>query len=237
LTIGVGEPVKLTFSGADANWTLTSSGAGKLDATTGKVVLYTASITQATETIKAVDTKTSATATITFDVIRPTGLLFERFTPGTSAIPDFYHHKDWPDVGFAAKVYLQPDTVSFAYISVRERDAFYSATGYYSWMNTRSHDPAKEPENVTSLVPGKGWLLANDDSVWSGRMEGPSFIPGHETIVIPWEYTAEANGEAGPFYYFAQVVQECRFESDRKTLTASKGTANFTLMISSPDYK
>lgn len=235
LTVGVGEPVKLTFSGADANWTM-SGGEGKLDSTTGKVVDYTASITRATETITAVDTKTHATATISFDVIRPSGLLFER-VPGTAPEPDFYHHQGWPDIGFAAKVYLQPDTVSFEYISVRERDAFYSATGYYSWENGLSHDPSKEPESVTSLVLGKGWLLANDDSIWSGRKDGPAFIPGHETVVIPWEYTAEGNGEAGPFYYFAQVVQDCKFESDRSTLTASKGTANIALSISSPNYK
>jgi hypothetical protein len=235
LTIGVGEPVKLTFSGANANWTL-SGGAGKLDTSTGKVVDYTASITQATETITAVDTTTHASATISFDVIRPSGLFFER-VPGTSEIPDFYHHQDWPDIGFGAKVYLQPDTVSFEYISVRERDSFYSATGYYSWMNGTSHDPSKEPETVTSLVPGKGWLLANEDSVWSGRQAGPAFTPGHETLIVPWEYTADGNGEAGPFYYFAQVVQSCVFESDRKTLTASKGNANITLTISSPNYK
>jgi hypothetical protein len=235
LTIGVGEPVKLTFSGADANWTI-SGGAGTLSSTTGKIVDYTASITKATETITAVDTKTSAKATIIFDVIRPSGLLFER-VPGTAPSPDFYHHQGWPDIGFGAKVYLQPDTVSFEYIDVRERDAFYSATGYYSWMNTLSHDPVKEPEAVTSLVPGKGWLLTNEDSIWSGRKDGPAFTPGHETVVIPWEYTKGGSGKTGTFYYFAQVVQECIFENDRSTLTASKGAANITLSISSANYK
>jgi hypothetical protein len=235
LTIGVGEPVKLTFSGADANWSI-SGGAGTLSSTTGKIVDYTASITKATETITAVDTKTSAKATITFDVIRPSGLLFERVA-GTAPNPDFYHHQGWPDIGFGAKVYLQPDTVSFDYIDVRERDAFYSATGYYSWMNTLSHDPVKEPESVTSLVPGKGWLLTNEDSIWSGRKDGPAFTPGHETVVIPWEYTKGGSGKTGTFYYFAQVVQECIFENDRSTLTASKGAANITLTLASPNYK
>jgi hypothetical protein len=236
-TIGVGEPVKLTFSGADAHWTI-SGGAGKLDSTTGKVVDYTASITKATETITAVDTKTSATATITFDVIRPSGLLFER-VPGTGndPEPDYYHHKDWPDIGFAAAVYLQPDTVSFQYISVREHDADYSATGYYAWENGQSHDPTKDPEDVTSLVPGKGWLLEHHDSIWSGRKQGPAFTPGHESVVIPWEYTAAGNGQAGPFTYFAQVVQDCTFENDGKTLTATKGAATITLSISSADYR
>lgn len=229
--------MKQTFSGADANWTI-SGGAGKLDSTTGKVVIYTASITKATETITAVDTKTAAKATIAFDVIRPSGLLFER-VPGTGndPEPDYYHHKDWPDVGFAAEVYLQPDTVSFQNISVREQDADYTATGYYGWEDGKPHGATEEPEEVTSLVPGKGWLLTHRDSIWSGRLEGRAFTPGHETVVIPWEYTAVANGKAGPFYYFAQVVQDCTFESDGKTLTASKGTTKFTLSISSADYR
>jgi hypothetical protein len=237
LTIGVGEPVKLTFSGADANWTI-SGGAGKLDSKTGKVVLYTASITKATETITAVDTKTSAKATITFDVIRPSGLLFER-VPGTGndPEPDYYHHKDWPDIGFAAEVYLQPDTVSFQYISVREHDADYSATGYYGWENGLSHGATAEPEDVMSLVSGKGWLLEHHDSIWSGRKTGRAFTPGHETVVIPWEYTKAGSGKTGTFYYFAQVVQDCKFANDHSTLTASKGAASITLNISSPDYR
>ncbi len=236
-TIGVGEPVKLTFSGEDANWTI-SGGAGKLDTKSGKVVLYTASITKATETITAVDTKTSAKATIVFDVIRPSGILFDR-VPGTGndPEPDYYHHKDWPDIGFAAAVYLQPDTVSFQNISVRERDANYSATGYYGWENGQSHGATADPEEVTSFVSGKGWLLEHHDSIWSGRLEGRAFTPGHETVVIPWEYTAAGNGKTGTFYPITQIVQVCTFGIDRKTLTATKGTTTFTLSISSADYR
>jgi hypothetical protein len=236
LTIGVGEPVKLTFSGADANWTI-SGGAGKLDLYTGKVVLYTASITPATETITAVDTTTHATATISFDVIAPSGLLFER-VPGTT----IHHHQDWPDIGFSAKVYLQPDTVSFDNIGVREQDSTYAATGYYSWMKGLSHHPASEPELVTSLVPGKGWLLANEDDIWSGREPAtPPFAPGYESTYIAWEYDAASEGETGTFHVFAFVTQSCELKNDHSTITATKGVgtgaATITLSVSSLDYK
>jgi hypothetical protein len=231
LTVGVGEPVKLTFSGADANWSI-SGGQGTV-MPSGKTSIYTASITPATETIVAVDTATSATATITFNVIAPTGLLFERI-PGTT----IHHHKDWPDIGFAAKIYLQPDTVSFEYIGVREQDATYVATGYYSWMNGQSHDPEKTPELAASLVSGKGWLLPNEDDVWSGREPAtPPFAPGTESILIPWEYDAAANGEAGPFYPLASVSQVCELKNDRSTIVATKGAAAITLTVASPDYK
>lgn len=230
LTIGVGEQVKLTFSGASANWTI-SGGQGTVTPG-GKTSIYSASITPATETIEAVDPATSATATITFNVIAPSGLLLER-VHGTT----IHHHHGWPDIGFSAKVYLQPDTVSFEYIGVREQEATYVATGYYSWMNSQSHSPEKVPENVTSLVHGKGWLLANEDDVWSGRQPAtPPFAPGHETVTIPWEYNAAADGETGPFHVFANVTQNCELKNDRSTIIATKGAATLTLSVSSPDY-
>ena len=231
LTVGVGEQVKLTFSGGSANWSI-SGGQGSVTPS-GKTSIYSASITPATETIVAVDTVNSATATITFDVIKPTGLLFER-EPGTT----IHHHKDWPDIGFSAKVYLQPDTVSFEYIGVREHDANYVATGYYAWENGQSHGGATNAEVVTSLVPGKGWLLAEPDDVWSGRQPAnPPFAPGHETVDIPWEYDAAADGDAGPFYPIATVVQNCVLANNHSTITATKGAATITLSVSSPDYK
>ncbi|GEM_PF-6552941 len=237
LTVGVGEQVKLTFSGADANWTI-SGGEGTVTPS-GKTSIYSASITPAHETIVAVDTATSATASITFDVIAPTGLYFERI-PST----EIHHHQGWPDIGFEANVYLQPDTVSFEYIGVREQDAIYSASGYYSWMNGLSHKPVENPEVVSSLVPGKGWRLAQPDDVWSGRQPAtPPFAPGHETVDIPWEYDAASNEKAGPFYLFAHVTQVCELKNDRSTIIATKqtsgattGIATITLSVSSPDY-
>lgn len=231
LVVGVGEKVKLTFSEGSADWSI-SGGQGSVTPT-GKTSLYTASITPATETIEAVDPATHAGASITFTVIAPSGLLFER-VKGT----DIHHHQGWPDIGFSAKVYLQPDTVSFENIGVREQDATYVATGYYAWMNGQSHSPETKPEIVTSLVPGKGWLLPDEDDVWSGRQAGsPPWAPGYESVYIPWEYDAAADGKAGPFYLFAHVTQSCELKNDRSTLTATKGAATITLSVSSPDYR
>ena len=231
LTVGVGEQVRLTFSGGSANWSI-SGGQGSVTPS-GKTSIYSASIRPSTETIVAVDTVNSATATITFDVIEPSGLLFERES-GTT----IHHHKDWPDIGFSAKVYLEPGTVSFEYIGVREHEANYVATGYYSWENGLSHGGATSAEVVKSLVSGKGWLLAEPDDVWSGRQPAnPPFAPGHETVDIPWEYDAAADGYAGPFYNFAHVVQNCVLANDHSTITATKGAATLTLSVSSPDFK
>lgn len=225
LTVGVGEQVKLIFSAGDAHWSI-SGGKGKVTPT-GHTSFYSASITPATETIVAIDTTTKATAMITFTVIAPSGLFFE-IVPSAK----IHHRQHWPDTGFTSNVFLQPETVSFEYIEVRERDSTFQATGYYHWMNGQSHSPSTKPENITSLVPGKGWQLENQDDVWTGRQNFP-FEPGYETVDIPWEYTAA--GHNGPYYLFAHVTQRCEFQNDRSTLTAVKGNASLMITISSPD--
>src|SRR5215469_3925593 len=245
LEVGVNEPVTLTFSGDDAHWTI-SGGHGKLSPSNGKTVTYTASITPATETITAVDSATSATAKITFKVIAPQDPFFE-VVPATEATPppdpDFYHHtQGYPNVGFYANVYLQPDTVSFQYIKVREKDVRFTATGYYSFENGTWHIGDDHQElnppwvDIRSFTLGKGWLLTLTDSVWSGAQPNRAFVPGSVSAVIPWEYTSASNTSLGP-YHFANVTQVCELHSDRSTLTAKKGNASVTSTVSSPRYK
>ena len=247
LDLGVAEPVTLTFSGASAHWT-NASGQGKLSSTSGKTVTYTAPITAASGvTIEAQDTVTHATATITFNVLAPTQPLFE-VVPASQATPppapsDFHHVQGYPGVGFYANVYLQPDTVSFEYIKVRERDAQFTATGYYSWQNNLWHltgtsSPLLNPPwtDVRSFVSGKGGLLKLTDDVWSGAQPSTTFPPGYIKALIPWEYTSVANPSLGP-YNFATVTQICELHSDGTTLTCNKGAANISISISSPTYK
>ena len=230
LTVGVNEQVKLTFSGASADWSI--SGGGGTVTSPGKTSIYIASLTPATETITAVDQTTHATATITFDVIAPSGLLFEVVTPGSQV----HHHQGWPDIGFSAKVYLQPDTVSFEYIGVREQDAPFVATGYYSFDNGQSHSPGAGTEIPVKLVAGKGWVLPHDDDVWSGRMPAAKpYQPGYVSANIPWEYTDA--GESGQFHVFAHVTQACELLKDGSTITADKGAAHVKMTIASPDYR
>jgi hypothetical protein len=228
-TVGVGEVVKLTFSGASATWSLEGDGGTLVPS--GKTATYTASLHDAIETVHAVDTMTHATAELTFTVIEPSGLLFVR-VPGS---PSFiYHHQGWPDIGYAAEVYVQPDTVNFDAIRVREEDATYSADGYYHWEDGKSHEPWPQPMGFSELVPGKGWLLADKDDVYSGWQPEPK-LPGHETVAIPWSYTKKGNGSAGPFTVFKTVTQYCEYKANG-TLYAEKGQSNLTLSINSPDY-
>jgi hypothetical protein len=178
--------------------------------------------------------------------VAPQDPLFE-VIPATQATPPpdptfFHHFQGIPSVGFDANVYLQPDTVSFHYIKVREQDVQFSATGYYLWENGKWHigwDHANLNPPWTearSFALGKGWLLKLTDSVWSGAQPNRSFDPGIVKAVIPWEYTSASNTSLGP-YTFATVTQICELHSDRLTLTARKGTATISTTISSPTYK
>jgi hypothetical protein len=246
LDLGVGEPVRLTFSGNSAHWT-NASGQGKLSSTSGKTITFTAPITPANGvTIQAEDTMTHATATIAFNILAPKDPLFE-VVPAAEATPtpepDFWHHtQGYPNVGFYARVYLQPDTVSFQYIKVRERDVQFTATGYYAFENGVWHIGDNHQEinppwvDVRSFTQGKGWLLKLTDSVWSGAQPNRIFTPGYVSAVISWEYTSVANPSLGPFT-FANVTQKCELQADRSTLTASKGNASVSSSVSSPAYK
>jgi len=235
-TVGVNEPVHLTFSGGDADWSISETG-GTVS-TPGKTSLYIASMEHATETITAVDRKTHATATITFDVIEPSSILFVVLTPGLAE----HHHQGWPDIGFSAEEYLLPDTVSFQWIAVREHDADFVGTGYYIFDNGKSHlhfenVPTPAPVTPTKIVPGKGWYLDQVDNVWSGRMLTPRpFEPGYASVYIPWEYT-DAGETTDIFHVFWHVSQTCELMKDGSTIEAAKGAAKVKMTVDSPDYR
>lgn len=228
LTLGVGEEVILTFSGANAHWSI-AGGAGSVDPI-GKHVTYRASITPATETITATDTATSASATITFTVIAPTAVADEYITGS------LIHDQNTPLIEMYVLVYFEPDTVSFQNIDVKELDAKAAATGVYSLFNGWSHNPNPVPAPMAGLVQGKGTQWKGSDHVGSGDPGGsPPFAPGSITFDIPYVYGALANGKNGPFYPFSTVVQQCKLDNDRETLHALKAGAHAESKVSNPE--
>lgn len=225
--VGVREKVRLTFSGDNASWSV-SGGSGVIQ-TSGKTILYRASVTPATETITAVDTQNGKKATIVFNVIAPTGVFLEMVS--TSEI---HHWQNRPSIGFNAAVYMQPDSVSFDQIALREGEAFYVAWGVYWWMNGQSHNPDKDFRFVTQVVPGKGNLLGGEpDDVWSGDKKYAPIEPGFQTVDIPFEYM-DPSGNPNQVYPCCHVTQTCRLEQDGNTLTAEKGNLKRTLRLWDP---
>ncbi|HEV3154582.1 MAG TPA: hypothetical protein VGZ02_12320 [Candidatus Baltobacteraceae bacterium] len=225
-TVGVAEQVVLTFSGADAHWSV-SGGAGTVDPS-GKQVTYRASITPATETITATDTSSGQTATIVFQVIAPTEITDE-YIDGT-----IEHTQGHPDIGMSVFTYFKPDTVSFQFIVVKELEAPAVADGVYAPENGMGHKPNKLPMPIVAVVPGKGSKWAGSDEVTSGDPgTNAPFGPGTITTMIPYVYAA-ANASAGPFYPMGTAQQKCMLY-DVETLRASKAGANAYSKVSNPD--
>src|SRR5579872_1102523 len=228
-TVGVGEQVVLTFSGASAHWSL-SGGQGAIDPV-GKSVTYRASITPATETITATDLATSQSATITFEVIAPQAVADE-FIDGT-----LVHNHNEPDIGMGVFIYLQPDTVSFQFIDVKELEVPAKTTGVYSVLKGSGHGPNPVPLPIVEVDPGKGSKVAGSDEVYSGG-EGAQapFAPGSITFDIPYVYGALSKGAAGPFYSMGIVVQKCDLYEygGEQLLHATKAGANAYSKVTDP---
>ena len=224
-TLGVGEEVLLTFSGANAHWSL-SGGKGSVEPD-GKSVIYAASITPAKETITAVDTSTAAKATIEFTVITPTAVVDE-------VIPNSIKHEhDRPDSGMKVHAFFQPDTVSFEFIDVIERDVPSVATGVYKTFNGEGHKPNKKALPMVEVVPGKGTEWLPVDNIYSGDPgTDPPFAPGSVFFQIPYVYGSVSRGQKGPFYPMMIVPQESLLDKDGATLMSTKATATIKTNVS-----
>ena len=208
-TIGVGERVDLTQSGAAA-WTTTS---GTLSATTGATVRLTAPDTAQTVTV------TAGTASLAFTVIAPSSVHMDRF-PGTG----IRHTLNFPDSGIRTRPFLGPDTVNFSRVQYHEVDIGAVANGTYSCHNGTGHDAS--PATLTlsnTVVAGKGTQTNAMDTVYSGHCGGVApFAPGSISFAIPYEYKVGT----GSFHPFATVNQVHVLAADGSALTTDKASAH-----------
>ncbi len=229
-TIGIGEDVDLTVSPGPATWNI-ASGSGTISAASGTTVTLTAPDRATTVTIQA--TGAGCTCSITFEVIEPTGLLFEKAS-------NFKHTIRRPDCGYLAKVYVQPDTVSFHNIEIRELNSAAALTGFYdipAWRGI-THQPKNQAHSNWLTIeqpiagkgsPGIGWK----DQIYSGDPGGP-ITNGTLTFPITWEYHVGSGAEKA-FPSFTQVAQvdgvtgQCTQSKDgeSKSRVPSDATSNW----------
>jgi hypothetical protein len=183
-TLGVGEQVAL--SSADGS-TWSANGAGTLDRTTGGNVTLTANDEPGTATV-TVSAQGCVATTRTYSVIAPTGLLLVRFN-------GVKHTKGLADTGMQARVYLQPDTVSFTGLYYLEQDAFAAASGIYVCWNGASHNPNPLPlQSTQNSLLGLGTLVATD-TVEDGACGGTDqHGNGSLSFTIPEMYKVGSDG-------------------------------------------
>lgn len=241
-TVGVGEPVKLEFTGGQANWEIDSHSLnsvekldeGHLTSYHGSFPTYLAASEARTETITA-EGADHVKATITFNVIAPTGVR-QVVDPQMPLIHTF----DRPDIGFWAETYLEPDSVSFQYLKVREGDVCPWATGVFVPLGEAilyGHGPNPIPVPVIAVVQGLGSLVKGHDSIYSGLQENrgfnfpgghPVYAPGFLNYHIPWYYVLASGGSERRFAVVDQLVQ---LDADGNTLTASKAGARVSTTV------
>jgi len=210
--IGVGEQVDLTVSGGSATWSV--SGGGRLSATSGGTVRFTAGDRAASATITA--QAPGSTCSITFTIVEPSGVSMTRY-PGTG----IKHSVNRPDVGIQTAIYFLPDDVSFYRLQYHEVDVPCVCTGVYMPFNGVGHDPHPATLSLSQdVVAGLGTKCNAMDSVYSGDPGTPApFAPVVETFPIPYEYKVIG----GAWHRFATVNQVCALAGTN--LTASKAGA------------
>jgi hypothetical protein len=226
-TIGVGEQVDLTFSGANATW----SGGGascKLSRSSGKTNILIAGDTAGACTIGAVDTSTQAAASLPFTIVAPIGIHNVR-TPVDSMI----HDRGWPNSGFNMTVYLTPDTVSFENLEYEEGDVKAQATGYFMTENGEGHMPKHGFVPVDPDVVGKGSPVSVTDQAYSGKFDLPKpFVPGMVSWNIPVYYRVVGHSKK---YKITDVLQISTLATDGIHLETIKGDENAKALIGDPN--
>jgi hypothetical protein len=176
--IGVGERVNVTFSLGEATWSL--AGDGFLSSTTGATIVYRAPSRAQSVTLTA--TGGGCTATITFNIIAPTGVRMERI--------DTLHQQNKPNIGMHTRIFILPDTVNFHNIQVKELEVNGHASGIYSCKEGAPHGASPDPADATTTVrAGFGTRIDGDDTIFSGFCAAsPNAGVGNSSWAIPWQY-------------------------------------------------
>ncbi len=222
-TVGVGEEVTVTVDPAPATWSV--GGAGTVSPSSGASVTFKAGDRAGSATVTA--NGAGGSCSITFTVIEPSGIMMSR----TSLVR---HQKGHPDCGFLARPYIQPATVSFYNIEVRELNSHSTATGYFHKFNGCTHQPAAQTESdwytVQDCCEGLGSPADCHDEIYSGYPGVPAPSVGLMTFPITWQFhVGSGTGKSMPDF---EQRHEVTAAGDCAT---SKGGASETTHLSDED--
>lgn len=222
-TIGVGEVVNLSITPAPPGaltWTL--SGPGNLSGST-----YTAPDRAGSATIKAECAGCNCGKWVkTFTIFEPSGIMMEQ-EPGTGV----FHVQGTPSVGFKGRAYIQPDTVSFMNITVKEGKVAAVCTGYFLPQNGQEHAEGSWIAFSSTVVAGKGTKDGAVDTVQGGDGGiGAPYSVGTFTWAIPWYFKVGAGAQKK----FTTMNQVKTIDA-AGGLTMSKGGTSKTKALNDPN--
>jgi len=214
-TIGVGEEVKLTVKPSilsPISWSLT--GSGTLLASPDASAIFTASDIATNSTITA--TYGGQNFSVTFTIIKPTGVLFENDILLGANVADEIN--DWYNLYYSAKVYVQPDAVNFENIKLYEGAAPPETEGYFDDKNIPNHD-ANGGHEVFGYEEEKGSSMKNTDFI-NMTAKGSPYSDGTLTWNIDWSYTV-GDGEQIKIETVHQIAN-LNIETNKTTFTLTK---------------
>jgi hypothetical protein len=142
----------------------------------GQTTMLTAGSKQTWVTIAATSPKCPR-RTLTFHVIRPTGLLYVLFG-------EPIHNWNSVDIGMELEVYVQPDSVSFANLSWLEDEVLATCTGVFNPCRF-GHNPNPTPIEIGDDVPGLGSKMHGLDTAYHCTTRKLKFERGTVTYLIP----------------------------------------------------
>lgn len=207
--IGVGERVRLTLTPGSlpkVSWSVI--GLGELESDKGTAT-FTAPSRGASTVVKASYPGDECSAS--FSVVAPSSVtLAKTFGMGKTTPLSVCMLADW---------YIGPEDVNFEAVVIEEQTCNAQCSGYFEYQTGLEHMPGDALKVTGTLVQGKGWKCAGDDTI-SGGAIGKPYANGVFKWAIPWHY--KVNGES---YLFATVdqVKKLAIGADGKaTLTISK---------------
>lgn len=216
--LGVGEQVTLDSNAM--SWVV--NGSGTLNTTSGSEVIFTAGSVAGTASVTVSDAGCNS-RTIAYTIIAPSGLIFQ-------AVDGTEHETGTAFIGMHAKVYIQPDSVSFKAVGLREVDAFAVASGPYSCLNGNSHHPFPTAVFAADLVvPGLGTAMPPKDLIESGSCTGNQFEDGSVSFTIPIVYVVGTGAELP-----IKTVQQIATATAAGALSITKDAATRSTTISAP---
>ena len=203
-TIGVGEKVNLSLNPTPSG-TITWSVTGGGTLTDGATPILTTPDVRATCVVTV--NFSGGSCTQPFSVIPPSGVQFTEYGADR-------HKQGYTSAGFLAQIEIQPNTVSFGAIQVREGACPATNTSIF-WSDMGGHGQGNW-RNVSSdnTIPS---VL---DNVYSIK---PEVVPGGYTWAIPWSYKVGASGDE---HGFPDTVNHVFSADNNGTATQSKRSAN-----------
>jgi hypothetical protein len=213
--LGLGEVVIVRASGP-ATWEVTGEGTATSKDTTW--IKVTAGERSGKLTVTA--TVDGCSCSIEFTVFPPIARMRQQIDSKTR------HSKGSPTCGFLADLFLEPKEVSFAALTVREKDSLGNAGGFYLPFNGTGHrDPrgstSKElnvsrPTGQTSALGSQVIFGDNGgDEIWSGDPRPGGTGPITEgSITYPFSY--EYRVGTGSTWYKMMAVDDQHFVVDDK---------------------